>query len=249
LKDLQFLKQQFQLALPNISNFIVVGNNDSYTGDYEAENKSVFLKQSAVLWVDLIKQSENKKAFLNDYPSMGYYAVDLDDRYRLIVLNTVLFSVSVTNPKADLLALAQLDWLHQQLSTARQDHKMVLMAYHIPQGLNLVSTFRNYLNGLQDFWRATYINIFNNDIKEFAGLIKGMMAAHVHREELAILGINHQSLVKTTITPSISPIFGNNPTFKVFLLDEASGELSDTTYSYRWNKELTAQAWQTRQLL
>ncbi len=246
-KIFQFIAMKFQQTLPSQSIYFAVGNNDTYDADYTVKENGIFLQQTAITWSKLILDKENRNLFLQSFHQSGYYSVNLSPKYRLIVLNSVLFSAEINDMQSKVLALSQLDWLHQELMKSKLEHQKVLLAFHIPVGINVVGTLKNYLNGVQEFWQPTYTTIFNDNIKEYASIISAILPAHIHREELQLGMLSQPSTVNTFITPSISPIFGNNPSFKVFSYDVQNYQLTDTeTYYYRLDKSLKACFWEKR---
>ena len=77
-KTLKFLTQEMKQTFPDIDVYPVVGNNDSYTGNYNVVPRGAFLRDTAETWVTLIKDKTNQKNFLRDFSVGGYYVVNAD---------------------------------------------------------------------------------------------------------------------------------------------------------------------------
>lgn len=71
-------------------------------------------------------------------------------------------------------------------------------------------------------------------LDKYPGLITMTLAAHTHMDEYRVLSPGNV----LEITPAISPVFGNNPAFKVFSI--ASDTLKPTDYQV-FNYNLAAQ--------
>jgi len=217
-KTLQFMTYKLHQTLPDIDVFPVVGNNDSYTGDYSSVPHGAFYQETAKTWVDLIRYQKNKNNLLRDFPISGYYAVTLSDAHskRIILLNTVLFSQHSTGSKVDTAARAELSWLHEQLASALKQKQQVILACHIPMGIDVYKTVKSKLGKIAEFWKPEFNRAFQQELNDFAPIIVEMLPAHIHMDGFQFIFLKHSTDLAVNVTPSISPIFGNNPGFKVF---------------------------------
>lgn len=241
-KTFQFLATEINKAFPQTDVYVVVGNNDSYTGDYSVIPRSGFFQDVAHAWADLIKNKTNKEHFLQFFPSSGYYAVTVPghEDQRILILNTVLFSAKGV-PNQRTAAQAQLTWLKEQLLYAQQHRQHVILAYHIPVGIDVYATLKNALKEITEFWRQEYRKEFEAIIAQNPGTVVAILPAHIHMDAFQIIALKNNKKVPVIFTPSISPIFGNNPGFKVFTYEERSFRLVDfDTYYYPLNR----QAWE-----
>jgi len=241
-----FLAQEMQQAIPDIDIYPVIGNNDSYTGDYSVVPDGDFLKDTTEDWSGMIRNKENKSKFTQQFPYAGYYAVTLttNPSQKIIILNTVLFGNNI-NKKMQIAANKQLEWLHDQLIVARKNHQNVLIAFHIPIGVNIYNTLKNPLGGMQDFWNTKYNNSFRLYLKEFSTEITAMLCAHIHVTALQHLIFKQPREVYVGYTPSISPIFGNSPAFNIYRYEPNSFQIkSSETYFYAFDHSKGQLAWQ-----
>jgi|GEM_PF-2177806 len=241
-----FLSQELQLAIPTIDIFPIIGNNDSYTGDYSVVPGGAFLKDTTENWSSLIRNKENRNNFIHQFPYGGYYETTLQTNahQKIIILNSVLFG-NVTNQSMQKAANKQLEWLHEQLISAHTKHQTVFIAFHIPIGVNIYNTLKNPLGEIQEFWNKEYSNLFRQYINEFSGSISAILAAHIHIQALQFLIFNPPRGVYVTYTPSISPIFGNSPGFKLYRYDLNSFQIKGSdTYFYSFNHHTGQLDWQ-----
>src|SRR5579863_5119061 len=121
-KTLAFLSGEFLRAFPRTEVYQVVGNNDSFGGDYSVLPEGAFFKDFSRQTAELIHNPGNRARFLRDFPRGGYFAVDAPSQpaLRLIFLNSVLFSKKARGQHLEAAAQAQLEWLHQELQQAQQ---------------------------------------------------------------------------------------------------------------------------------
>lgn len=244
-KTFAFLSEELKSALPDIDVYPAVGNNDSYTGNYRVVPQGRFLADTAKTWSSLIVDEKNKLSFLHNFPDAGYYAVNVVGHpdQRILVLNTVLFSPMHTNAKMKNAAQKELNWLHEELFHAYEKHQKVLLAFHIPVGIDVYKTARSLFKGIQAFWLPEYSEIFRKELQVYPNNIVAILPGHIHMDSFQVLVLNQLERIPVSFTPSISPIYGNNPGFKVFRYKTDSFELQDfDTYYFPLGQRL--QAWQ-----
>ena len=154
----------------------------------------------------------------SEFDKGGYYAVTIPDQpnLRLIVLNTTLFSTIGAGKGIRQAANEQLNWLHKELEFARVKHQRVFIAMHIPPVVDVYALLRIRLFTLVQLWKPRYIQRFQAELKQFAPQIAGMFSGHLHSDWYQILTFDNSNEFPFTGTTSISPIFNNNPGFKVY---------------------------------
>jgi sphingomyelin phosphodiesterase acid-like 3 len=219
-KTFQFLTREFRQAIPQIDIYPALGNNDAYE-DYEVDANGRLLRQNASIMAVLITDRNNRRSFQQSYPYGGYYAVDVPrgNSQRILVLDTVLFSRKAIGHGVRQAALAQLTWLHKQLATATREHRSVILACHIPVGVDVYATLKGFLGQIVEFWEPEYSAAFDRELQEFPGTVKAVLPAHIHMDSFQIMKLTQKSTVPVSFTPAISPIYGNNPGFKMFSYD------------------------------
>jgi sphingomyelin phosphodiesterase acid-like 3 len=245
-KTLQFIAYQFQQALPNTDIYPLVGNNDSYTGDYNSVPNGAFYHETAQTWAAGIHDATNKKNLLDTFPIGGYYAITLpgNNHQRIIMLNTVLFSTQAKGPHVDAAAKQELVWLHKELTIAQQEKQRVILAFHIPVGIDVYKTLKNGFANVTEFWKPQFSDAFKQELKTFSSTIVEILPAHIHMDALQFIMVNHDIDIPVNFTPAISPIYGNNPGFKVFIYNTGNLKIENyntyflpLTKNSRWIKE------------
>ena len=214
---------------------MVMGNNDTDSRNYQSVPGGKFFQQTAALWSELIVNAEARAAMRLTFSAGGYYAINVPHHpeLRLIVLNSVLFSKKSLGSAAARAADAQLDWLHQQLQQAKNQHQKILIALHIPPGLDVYATRHLHLFTLMEFWRTTYLTRFKSELAAFYPQIISIFSGHLHYDWTQTLDVGNHLDVPVIMVPSVSPVYGSDPAFKIYHYSAANGRVDDTyTYSY-----------------
>ena len=216
-KTFEFINAELAKAFPSTDVYMVPGNNDSYQNNYVSDPNGAFYHDMNALWPILIKNNLARSAMRNQFSTAGYYALTLPDQsnLRLIVLNSVLFSYKARGRNIDQAAQRELNWLDQELQAAKINHQKVILALHIPPEIDIYAGSRLKLFTFMKLWKETYIQRFQAEITRFAPQVAGILAGHLHSNWFHILTLNNQD-IPITGTPSISPIFGNAPGFKIY---------------------------------
>ncbi len=245
-KAIQFLTQEFNNVFPDIDAYPVVGNNDSYSGDYKMIPRGNFFNETSITWARLIKNKTNQTSFQKDFPVAGYYSVNVpgNDSQKIIMLNTVLFSTRSVRKGIRQAALEELKWMHDELQYAMSHHQKVILGYHIPVGVDVYATMRNKFTALHEFWQPGYTTKFENELKEHGSAITAILSAHIHIDSLQLVAYSKLADIPVFITPSISPNYGNNPGFKIFIINIESFKVeSIESYFYLLNQNPAAWSW------
>jgi sphingomyelin phosphodiesterase acid-like 3 len=234
-KTLVFLTRQIGLTFSDTDVYMIVGNNDSYKEDYYSDSHGLFFRDMAMLGSKLIKTKTNRSVMEHDFATDGYYAVDLPGHanLRLIMLNSVLFSTRAKGSHIDESAQQELNWLHTQLLKAKEKNQRVFIGMHIPEGIDVYALRRIRLFRLVDLWNDSFIERFQAELQQFAPQIIGVLAGHLHMDWFQVQQFNQINKIPFIEAPSISPIFGNNPKFKIYSYSPIIGDLSGLmTYYY-----------------
>ncbi|XP_066919533.1 cyclic GMP-AMP phosphodiesterase SMPDL3A-like isoform X2 [Clytia hemisphaerica] len=239
-----------------------IGNNDiplhynppvehpeSFYGDLSNEvTKYIFPKSSVLAELNSVK--EFNESFLQG----GYYVVNVSEFLQLITLSTNYWNSRcfTINPSITTIGDRQMKWLENTLKTAAATNKKVLVSGHIPAG---ISTYKDE----GSFWLKNYTTVYVKLMTDFADIITGQFYGHAHKDKIKIQNV-HDSFYPNTqpsipkafllMSPSITPIQGNNAAFRLFTLSKDL-ELSDYTQYYMdfilanvfskpsWKKEYT----------
>ncbi|MBV8585481.1 MAG: metallophosphoesterase [Verrucomicrobia bacterium] len=210
--------------------YVALGNNDTTCDDYGLDANGPFLRalaDSAKIFVNAPKAAESFRV-------AGYYSIPHPaiDRDQIVVLNSVLWSrkAFICESTNTDLGDAEMNWLEAQLATAKaSDHKLIL-AMHVPPGVDAFYTSQGgETKPPVEFWREDYLTRFVDLMHRYGDRIEIVLAAHIHRDDFRILsGSGPQGTVGIRIMPSVSPIYKNNPAFGILRSDPSSGEISGT---------------------
>ncbi len=225
LKTMKFFVGQVRAYAGGVPVMFVLGNNDSYEGDYKIAPNSQFLSDTAELfYTDSLNGMADHQAFLASFQAGGYYAAEpLGTGMVVIGLNTVFMSTRAESGIEAAIS-TELSWLESTLASARTSGKKVWLLLHVPPGADIHATGgqvdeRGQLTTatmhMQSNYQASLLQILAN----YSDIIKLELAGHTHMDEYRIVSSD-----PLEITPSISPRSGNNPAFKIITYKNASFE-------------------------
>lgn len=224
-KTAAFVMQQIRAAVGSIPVLFAVGNCDSYTGLGPDTN---FLANNAQSFYSLmLNGAANQADFMATFKAAGNYAVDLfGGAVMAIGLNTILCSPYVVPPyvpgAGDNSAAvgAQFAWLDTKLAAAEAAGQKVWIVMHVPVGGFMGPTAASagsngHIIGAAMMWNADYQVSFLDTVASHQGSVVMMMAGHTHMDEYRIVMPGYV----LEIAPGISPVFANDPAYKLFTLD------------------------------
>jgi len=233
---MQRIARSFAQAFPHARFLIAFGNNDDPCGDYEITPNGAFLATAARIWAPLVMRDGASPAFPVTFARGAYYTATLPNDARAVVVNSVYWSSRYRNAcgKGSDPGLQEFSWLERALAA----HARTVMLAHIPPGIDAYSTAfaRRFL--VISFLNASANARFVHDVASPGSGVVTLIGGHLHSNTFGVLGA-----VPMLILPSISPVFGNNPSF-IDALVYQNGTLHDyATYEYlpdrrRWNAAL-----------
>ena len=265
-KTMRFIASMITKKFPGIPVWSTLGNNDAFCGDYLIQPNASFLSMLSGIWKPMLN-CDNTGTFDTTFPVGGYYALKspLNERHKIIVLNSILFSINFNDPsyRQAYCALGdfgpnneqpgedQIEWLKQELNASREEGEKVWLIQHIPPGMNVFGTIpkdtslcvgdtSSYF--LKPKFNAEYLSI----VADYADIISSNMAGHYHRDDFRLIKNEAGKTVSYMhILPAISPIYYNNPGFEVVTYDRESTELLDyTTFYTNVKSEDAAMSWE-----
>jgi hypothetical protein len=248
-QTIQFLAIKLREAVPrDIPIVFVLGNNDSYAGDYKIIPNGEFLQDTSLLFYNtFLLEKPSLSAFNDTYQAGGYYKFEpsFAPELTLVCLNTVMFSKHWTATKDENDQNAQetqLDWLEEILLSAQKADNKVWLLTHIPTGVSAYGTIVNYMDKeghISDanmMWKSRYQTRFLEILNKYAENVEAVFAGHTHMDEYRIIKpAQGKEKEIVFITPAISPLFGNNPAFKIFSFSTTNYKMQDYqsfTYSF-----------------
>lgn len=241
-KTMQYFALSVHNKLSNIPVYFVVGNNDSYTDDYGSVPSGPFFHDLTTTWVSLVNDKNNQNNFATEFPTAGYYEVNFpNSENKLIVLNTVLFATQVRGSENHEAAQAELTWLAARLKFAEENNQKVLLAFHIPVGINVYPIIKDPFHFIHSFWRKDVTQQFLTFLDQYP-VVSGILTGHLHMDGFVLLGKNHNII--NTFVPAISPIFSNNPAFKIYFYDPKTLALKNYLTFFLPLKNYNTQQWE-----
>lgn len=214
-----FMALQLKATFPHTPIYPVVGNNDSFNGDYYSNPKGAFYKMLTAKkqWTQFFIQPNNRHNFQRQFPTAGYYQVTPkgEPKHRLIMINSILFS-ALAKPSVAQVSVAaekELTWLSQQLAADKHAGNKVWLVFHIPYGMDAYGSQRAHTT--VPFWSTAaplnYNQQFLDLLQEYKSTVTAVITAHTHNDSFRLYGNVVDSFI-----PSVSAIHGNNPAFKVY---------------------------------
>jgi sphingomyelin phosphodiesterase acid-like 3 len=226
-KTLTFVLQQIRAAAGSIPVYFALGNCDSYTGYGPDAN---FLASNAQqLYRLALNGAGNEQDVISSITNGGYYSVEPAGMDLVIIgLNTTALSPLVVADPA--MIATQFAWFDARLAEASKAGKKVWLLMHAPPGADEGTTGEagndnGKITAATMMWVDMNQAKFMGIIEKYPGLIAMSLAGHTHMDEFRLLSPGNA----LAITAGISPVFGNNPAYKIFTLDSLS--LTPTDYS------------------
>ena len=137
----------------------------------------------------------------------------------VLSLNTNFMKINNSKPVAD--DCGQLDWLESKLIEAEEQHQGVFIVGHIPPNID------NQPSGPTQIWVPQYQERFWKLLDVHSSVIKAVVYGHRHTEETYI-----GSPVLTMNCGAISPVYNNNPNFRVVQYHRTTGDITDWSQVY-----------------
>jgi hypothetical protein len=127
-----------------------------------------------------------------------------------------------------------LNWLGQTLAAARAAGEKVWLVQHVPPGIDAYSTTQ-YLTcpNVAPMFAPQYQGVYFPLVQQYADIITASFSGHTHMDDFRLIGSGANASY-TLITPAISPIFDQNPGFRVVDL-AADGQMRDYSTFYLTN--------------
>jgi len=233
-KAIRFLAAEFRKRYPETAILPTLGNDDSYCGDYSVEPNGPFLSMFAEVWEPLLGANLDRPACRETFSRGGYYSIPLPGvvKHRLVVLNSIFFSVNFDNacdPVPGTPAIDQLRWFEETVDRAKSAGETVWLLMHIPPGINSFNTVESMKQGgpVVSFWQPELSERFLQLIRRHSNTIRAVFAGHTHMDEFLLIPNGTGQPLFCKIAPAISPIFGNNPGFQVYHYDRGDGRLEN----------------------
>jgi hypothetical protein len=240
VKTMAFVNRELERRFRGAPLIEALGNNDNDCGDYQPLPGAPFLAGTASTLPALAGKSEA----LADFATGGNYVIahPKTPNHLFLVLDSVFWSPKYRDAcgasGAEAAGSAQLAWLEWQLFQARQRGQTVSLVMHIPPGINpYESTPAKPVPFWLDAWRDRFLAL----TQAYAPILTAGYAGHTHMDDFRVLSGPAGPILAIRMTPSVTPLFGNNPTFSVmgYTLADArpTGYTSYVFQSGAWKPE------------
>ena len=270
LKTVQFLELQLRRRWPDTQILLTPGNDDDVCGDYTINAGGAYLGGTANTVRELAKADEQAA---NDWKALGSYSVlpEAVPGVRIVSLNSVFFSEkyepqSFQNSCAEVQSTApsqMFAWLEQTVSAARQANQKVWLMLHIPPGIDGYGSTHNHQGScaadIVPMWVPEWTVKFDSLLINYQDTITASFAGHTHTDDFRLVLDGADARAFVLVDPPISPVYDQNPAFRVVDV-EGSSVRDQTTYYLtnlttagakdgKWKKEYVfSREWKTRQL-
>jgi sphingomyelin phosphodiesterase acid-like 3 len=258
-KTIAFVALQLRVTFAGAPVYLALGNNDSGCKDYREDPHSAYLREDALAVANDAKASGAARAeIVQDFSAYGDYSVALPapiEHTRLIVLQDIFASKKYTRCNGDATtepAQAQIEWLKAQLASARAVHEHVWVMAHIPPGVDAYATFTKAASAHPEILASMLMPTANTPpvdvcsmvkkpetfladdalataIEQNADVIRLVLFGHTHMDELRLYHGAHGELVPGRLTPSITPINGNHPSYTIAQVEPKTATIADYT--------------------
>jgi sphingomyelin phosphodiesterase acid-like 3 len=214
--------------------YLALGNDDSPCVDYGLVPGSPFL---AALADSLQALAHNPEAAA-DFRTAGFYELPHPTlpNEEILVLNSVLWSTHYSNCGSDGSdpGSTELQWLSWKLYEAKTLGNRLILVMHIPPGMDAYASARTGSGKpVTQFWQDRYFIQFLELMQSYGDMVQIALAGHTHMDDFRVLSSSGSTPpVVFRITPAISPIFGNNPSFSVLHYSVSTGAVSDIATYY-----------------
>lgn len=239
IKTMKFVGEELHRHFPEAPLLGTLGNNDAICGDYMIAPESPLLAALQDQWGQL---SGDPTAF-SDFKLGGYYAIPhptVPD-HDFIVLNSIFWSqryVDQCGPPGIDPGVMQLEWLRWKLSKARLEGRHVSLLMHVPIGMNAYSSAGSVVctPSPTPFMHERYSKPLLATLRAHASLLGNGFAGHTHMDSFRVASSSDGTpFLALRITPSVSPIFDNNPSFAVVVYDRTTSVQKDYRLHYLTN--------------
>jgi len=238
LKTLQFVDRMLAQSFPGVPLISTLGNNDSACGDYMLAPNSAML---TALGRDLPVIARDPQA-LRDFAIGGFYVTPHPTvpKHDIVVLSDVFWSHSYRDncdPSGGDPGAAELAWLEWTLYQEKLAGRSASLVMHIPPGIDAYSSSRGACPAsIKSFWQDAYADLFLDLVAAYKDVLRGSYAGHTHMDDFRVVAdASGTPILTTRIAPSVSPLFGNNPSFTVVLYDKEDAGIADYAAFYLSN--------------
>ncbi|CAE7191583.1 sgmD [Symbiodinium natans] len=230
VKNVSVLTRNYFADIPAV--FGALGNSDSHC-DYCQE---ITTDRPVNPWFWTLGNAINQAGCMTNktleaYKYGGYFELAVGG-LTILSISTVIYSVFhvPAGPLEDD-PFSQFAWLKERLGEAVQQQRRVWIVGHIPPG---IETF-----GFTELWRPVYVAKYLEIVQDpvLGPAIAAQLFGHLHKDEFRVLPNPPPGAGPIILSASISPVYYNNPSFKIVQYNRTSGKLVNFKMVY---SEITA---------
>lgn len=237
-KTLAFMVARITHYYPDTPVYFTLGNNDSYQGDYLLQAGGDFLRNSALIFSPFFHSREGLASFHSTYPAGGQYQLDVpgNDNLRILSFNSIYFSRYAPD-SSDSAALDQLQWLETELIRAELENQKVWLIFHTPPGIDVFATRHGHEdNGFPEkavyLIKEDFLNRFTEVVARYGNTVSTAFAGHIHRDAFRLIKDQEQQIEPVLIIPAITPVYGNNPAYRIVYPHPQTMDIMDYQVRY-----------------
>ena len=282
-KTVEFLAIQLRRRFTRSQILLTPGNDDNECGDYDIQADGPFLRDTTDLARNLARTGRHFNA---GWKSLGSYSLETRaiPGVRILSVNSVFFSnkyqaasfANACKPVDSTAATQTITWLQANLAQAAQAHQKVWLMFHIPPGIDGYSTMVRYQvlsktfttpsqnlcsHAIVPMWKPVWTEALERLMSEYPDTITATFAGHDHTDDFRVIHAAHAGAHFVLIDPPISPIYGQNPAFRIVTFLSGGRLGGQSTYYLTnllaarsdspgiWTREYTfADKWQSPEL-
>ena len=237
-----YLAKRFDATFPHAQFVITLGNNDSDCGDYESVLDGPFLHAVARAWEPLVNRHGAAPGFARTFSHDGGYTATLPVPHRrAVVINDIYQTVRYRNRcGSGNPAATSLGDLEVALRGGPPDERSWIVM-HVPPGIDAYSTAHlGHHLFIVPFMRPEARERLVDAIDDPRSRVSLLIAGHTHHFAFRLTDAKHPARnVPILVAPSVSPIFGNSPSYLTLDVDAAGdvGNVAETSYvAGRWQR-------------
>ncbi|MFN2268952.1 MAG: metallophosphoesterase [Desulfonatronovibrio sp.] len=237
-KTLTFMVDRITHYYPDTPVYLTLGNNDSYLGDYLLQADGEFLHNSARVFSPFFHSRSNMDSFFSTYPQGGQYQINApgNGNLRILSFNSIYFS-RYAPESSDPAAMDQLAWLETQLMEAQLANEQVWLLFHTPPGIDVFATRHGQEdNDLPEkavyLIKKDFLTSFTDIVSRHQDVVSAAFAGHIHRDAFRLIKGQAQSIVPVLVIPAITPVYGNNPAYRIVYPNPQTSDVSDYQVRY-----------------
>ncbi|CAE6924166.1 sgmD [Symbiodinium sp. CCMP2456] len=157
---------------------------------------------------------------VKQYSYGGYFEARVGN-LTLLSIATVIYSVRHRPTQLEEDPFSQFAWLSSRLKEAAHEGRSVWIVGHIPPG---IETF-----GYTELWHPMYLSRYLEIVQDslLGSVIAAQLFGHVHKDEFRILPNPPPGAGPILLSSALSPVYYNNPAFKVVKYCKSTGKLLD----------------------